>query len=199
MMAKPMDGLRGGPSAPRFAGPARRLLALGLDGLVVGAYLAALTAVTMAASRAGRLLGLDLSWPRNPVFADLTVFVSLILPIGLYFALSESSARQATWGKRKAGLLVVGISRGRLPFGRAVLRAIFKLLPWQIAHTSLFHIPGWPWDPSAPPAWVYAGFGFCYALLGANIALLLLSSERAALHDRVAGSRVIYSRRETPI
>jgi uncharacterized RDD family membrane protein YckC len=123
--------------------------------------------------------------------ADLTAFVTLILPVGLYLALSESSARQATWGKRKAGLLVIGNSCGRLPFGRSALRATLKLLPWQIAHTSLFHIPGWPLDPSAPPAWVYAGFGLCYALLGANIAFVLLSKERAALHDRAVGSRVI--------
>ena len=38
---------------------------------------------------------------------DVIAFFTLVLPTILYFTLQESSARQATWGKRKIGIRVV--------------------------------------------------------------------------------------------
>ena len=42
----------------------------------------------------------------NRLRAQLTGFLLITLPVTLYFAISESSVRQATWGKRRLNLIV---------------------------------------------------------------------------------------------
>jgi uncharacterized RDD family membrane protein YckC len=46
----------------------------------------------------------------------------------LYFALQESSARQATFGKRAMGIRVVDLDGRRISFGRAALRTLLKIV-----------------------------------------------------------------------
>ena len=66
-----------------------------------------------------------------------------------------------------------------------------EFLPWQIAHTCLFHIPGWPLAPGAPPAWVIAGFGLVWLLVISYLATLGLSKSHRTPYDRLAGSKVL--------
>ncbi len=139
------------------AGLRPRLLAFALDYLLIAAYAIALAAVTFAAS-ASPLRSTLAVITATPASRDAVAFVTIVLPVILYFALQEGSARQGTWGKRRLGLRVTALDGGQLPLGRAFVRALVKFLPWQIAHTCLFHIPGWPLAPTAPPAWVTGGF-----------------------------------------
>jgi uncharacterized RDD family membrane protein YckC len=66
------------------------------------------------------------------------VWLSVSLPTSLYFALSESSTHQATPGKRLLGLGVTDIAGNRIGFGRALLRTVVKLIPWEVTYLSLF-------------------------------------------------------------
>ena len=155
--------MRAGSVAPArdaraSASPWQQLAAFGVDYLLIAGYLALLTAVGVglsglggASRRAGhaarRLLG------------HATAFVTLTLPVALYFALWEASPWQATPGKRALGLRVVLVSGGRrVPFGRALLRPAVKLAPWELAHAALWHTPGWPVRPE-PTAATAAGSG----------------------------------------
>jgi uncharacterized RDD family membrane protein YckC len=52
---------------------------------------------------------------------------NLIIPT-LYFALQESSAYQATFGKRIMGIKVTTLEGGRIPFGHALIRYVCKIL-----------------------------------------------------------------------
>ena len=56
----------------------------------------------------GRSIGLSPVFA-SPVVMDAIAFLTLILPVILYFTLQESSPRQATWGKRKAGIRVASL------------------------------------------------------------------------------------------
>lgn len=57
---------------------------------------------------------------------DIAVFAATVLPTGIYLTVSEASARQATWGKRRAALRVVAADRGRAGLGRIALRNAVK-------------------------------------------------------------------------
>ena len=81
----------------QFAGVAIRLKALACDYLLISAYIFLLAAVSMAVIKISGVLGLSLRWPENPVLADLMAFITLILPVSLYFALSESSRYLEPW------------------------------------------------------------------------------------------------------
>lgn len=179
-------------SLPR-ARPGRRLLAFLLDYLVITVYIVVLTLVTQGAMLAGVPVT-DMF--ANPIRADLFAFILLILPVMLYFALSESGPRRATWGKSRLHLCVTDGGGRRLTFPRALLRSAVKFLPWQIAHTSLFQIPGWPLNATTIPTGSVIGFILVWLLIFVYLGFLLFHPARRTPYDFAAGSMVIDS---TPV
>ncbi len=177
--------------AVQYAGFIKRLKAFGFDYLLIVGYIVLLVAVTMAVINLSGFLGISLRWPDNPFLADLMAFITLVLPVILYFTLQESSPKQATWGKRKAGIRVVNANGDRLTRKQAFIRSLVKLIPWQMSHTCLFHIPGWPMAVTTIPPMVTAGFVLVYVLVGIYIASALISKKHRTPYDWLSGSYAI--------
>jgi len=173
------------------ASAGKRLAAFAWDYLLIASYIVILALVSSIV-----WLGLLGHSPGagegRPWLYDLLAFLTLVLPVILYFTLWEASSPQATWGKRRVGLRVVSSSGGRLSTGRSLLRSGLKFLPWQIAHTCLFHVPGWPAAPGAMPTWVIAGFGLALGLVGIYLAGLIISPAHRTAYDWIAGSHVVF-------
>ena len=166
-------------------GIGRRLGAFGLDYLVLATYIAALTGAFALLPRSAT----------EPLFVtpgrgQLTAFVVLTAPVLLYFALLEAGPRQATIGKRLLGLRVVDARGGRISPGRSLARSAVKLAPWELAHTSLWRIEGWPAPTEPPGGWPLAGLVLVWVLVGTTLACLCFTPRRRALHDLVAGTAV---------
>ena len=125
---------------------------------------------------------------------EILAFVTAILPVILYYTIAESSEGGATWGKHSMGLRVVHMSGERLSRGRALVRSVVKFLPWQLTHTCLFHIPGWPMETQEPPAWVTVGLVSVWVVIGCYIVTLAVGPSRRTPYDWVAGSQVVESR-----
>lgn len=70
----------------------------------------------------------------------VAAFVLDYLPVSLYFALSEASTRQATWGKQKVGLQVMRSDGTPLSLARALARMALKFTPWGLSHTLLWQL-----------------------------------------------------------
>ncbi len=167
-----------------------RLAAFGLDYLVMAAYAAALFLVTRLFSTANtNRVTAELF--QNPALFDLFAFLTLVLPVTLYFALCECSARQVTWGKQRMHLYVTTLDGGRISLPRSLARSAIKFLPWQIAHTSLFHIPGWPLAVQQIPPGALVGFGISWLLAGSYLVLLAFSRSHRTTYDLVVGTKVI--------
>jgi uncharacterized RDD family membrane protein YckC len=66
--------------------------------------------------------------PTDSLLVQLAFFLILLVLTWLYFAGLESSAWQATVGKRLIGLLVTDTAGRRLSFGRSTARYFAKLL-----------------------------------------------------------------------
>ncbi len=159
----------------------RRVLAFAIDWLVVALWAAALFGAVMVAS--------DFHPPRpaGAWTAQMVGFVTMTLPVTLYFALCESSPMQATLGKRALGLRVESGSGERLSVGTAVLRNAAKFAPWEFGHTVAQQavysgeggFPAWVWVPAAVaaagPVWWLA---------------MLFTSGRTP-YDRWVGARVL--------
>lgn len=172
---------------PRFF---RRIAAFSLDYLLIAGYLAAL-AIVSSMLAFGPLKDSWKVFVSTPTRADLLAFITAILPVILYFTLMESSESGATWGKRRMRLRVVNLSGQRLSRGQALLRSAIKFLPWQLAHTCLFHIPGWPVKTQEPPGWVMVGLVLVWVLIGFYIVTLMVGPTRRTPYDWIAGSRVL--------
>ena len=175
----------------QYAGFGIRLKAFAFDYLIICGYIFLLAALTMAVVKISGLLGLPLQWPENPILADLMAFITLVLPVILYFTLQESSSKQSTWGKRKAGIRVVNANGSRLTWLQAFIRSLVKMIPWQIAHTCLFHIPGWPLAVTTIPSTVTAGFVLMYILVGLFIVSALISKKHRTPYDWASGAYVV--------
>jgi len=172
----------------------RRVAAFALDSLLISAYLIVLGGVGwfLASGSTGD------GWQEvvsNPGRLDLIVFSTTVLPVIVYFTLLEGSARGATWGKRHMRLRVVRFGNGRLDRRRALLRSVVKFLPWQVAHTCLLHIPGWPANPQEPPSWVIAGMVLVWVLIGFYVIPLAVRADRRTAYDWIAGSHVVGAER----
>ncbi len=164
------------------ARPARRMLAGALDFVPVAGYILLLLCAGLALNRrsgfASRLA--------SPIAMDALAFLTLVLPVILYFAVQEGSARQATWGKRRAGLRVVARSGRRLTPGRALLRAVVKFLPWQFAHSAALQLRF-----GSESALAYVAAVGAQGLAVAYLLCLWLTRSHRTPYDWAAGSEVV--------
>ena len=128
------------------APPIRRILAFVIDWFVVAAWGAALFGVVMLRT------GGDLSAPPDPWTGQLIGFVSMTLPVVLYFGLLESTQRGASLGKRAMGLRVTTTEGARLSVGSSIARSAVRFVPWEIGH--LVAQQGFAAGESGPPGWV---------------------------------------------
>ena len=116
-------GLGAGAYAPPYAGFWLRFCAVFIDGLILGIPLAILQI----------MLEQNLARGSEEEFALLMAVVQ-VLTYWLYFALMESSAKQATLGKLAVGIKVITSDGARLSFARATGRHFAKFLSMLILY-----------------------------------------------------------------
>jgi len=168
------------------AGLLVRSSAFALDYIGIAAYLVVLVAsgvvMGQVAPSAVRILF------GGPLSGQASGFLLITLPVALYFAVSEASERQSTWGKRRMGLIVTDLSGGRISLARSLSRTVMKFIPWELAHLCIWQI-SFARDQSSP---VYVvGFTLVWIAVGANIVSLWLSPSCQTIYDRIAGTRVV--------
>jgi uncharacterized RDD family membrane protein YckC len=160
----------------------RRLSAFGVDAFLVALYMG-LVFFGRFVLTAGKL---ELRGLTTPGARQLVGALTLTLPVALYFAIAEASARQGTVGKLATRLKVTGLGGERLGFARSLLRTGLKLLPWELAHAFVHRVPKTGEVPAA--AWI----AFASSLLLAGVYLAGIVSPRGRpLYDVIAGARVI--------
>lgn len=172
------------------AGPGRRLGAFALDYLLFLGFLAGIGAL-------GVLLTfgpLGAEWSAlvaSPMRMEILALCTTVGPMAAYFAISEASSRRATWGKRRMGLEVVAPDGDRLGARQAATRSVVKFLPWQMAHTAMLQMPGFPLDVVEPPLWTVGLLVLAWMLALAHVAGLFGWAGHRTLYDRMAGARVV--------
>jgi uncharacterized RDD family membrane protein YckC len=155
--------------------------------VVIGAGIAVLTGAGAAVRRVAGSPSPALSLPAT----DLLVLAATVLPTGAYLAAGEAGAHRAAWGKRRAGLRVVAAEGGRPGVARILLRTAVKLLPWQLAHLSVTRLV----LGSGNPVVTWGANALAYLLPAVSVTMALRDRQGRALHDRVAGTRVVSDHR----
>jgi RDD family. len=169
-----------------FGGLWPRLKALILDYIVIAVYLVLIVLLglllkSLAPSFVGAVFGKEYS-------SELFGFITITLPVSLYFALSEASSQQATWGKRIGKLKVLCIKDGkRLSTARSFVRTALKFIPWELSHASIWYITFHP-DSFSPLFTI--GITIVFLLVGLNILVLVLNHKHQTLYDMIAGTFV---------
>jgi uncharacterized RDD family membrane protein YckC len=118
-------------AAVQYAGFWRRVLASIIDGLIVGAAWSAIyyTLVAAGVVNMPEVNETDIEpyirWMIRYMLVSNAVVFALQT---VYFALMESSSRQATLGKMALGIVVTDMDGKRISFGRAVGRNLGKII-----------------------------------------------------------------------
>lgn len=168
-----------------YAGFWPRVGAFALDYVIILVYLVALTLFSFLMNL---LFSVNQWLFSDRIRAQVTGFLFITLPVSLYFVVSESSIRQATWGKQRLGLKVTDRNTNRISFWRSLARTILKFIPWELAHTLIWQIS---FTPNQFSQLITAGFGIVYLLIGANIASLVFRKDGQTLYDLLTGTYVI--------
>jgi uncharacterized RDD family membrane protein YckC len=168
----------------RYAGFWRRAGAFALDYILIFAYLVVLTLL---------FLLLNMVFDVSQLFAgrvqaQFSGFLLVTLPVVLYFASSESSLRQATWGKQRMKLKVADRNEKRISFWRALGRTLLKFVPWEISHTLVWQIY---FSPQIDSVWIDYGFVLVYLLIGLNAVLLGMARMHQTLYDLLTKTYVM--------
>lgn len=155
-----------------------------IDYLVIVAYIVCLVGISM-------LFYMIFYKGELPIFNELQSniisFVTLLLPVFLYFVITESTSKHATLGKRKAGIYVASI-KGSITLWQIILRNMIKLLPWQMAHMAIFNVFA---NNSEPTLLFYFYSIFIYLLPIVNIAFMVCRKDRKALHDLISNTVIL--------
>lgn len=169
----------------KYAGFWRRAGAFVLDYMLILGYLIAITLLSLLIN----ILFNANQWLfAERIRAQLVAFLLVTFPITLYFAVSESSTRQATWGKGRLGLKVADRDGNRIRFWRAFGRTILKFVPWEISHTLIWQIS---FSPQTDSIWINYGFVLVYLLIGLNIISLMMTRTHQTLYDLLTSTYVI--------
>jgi uncharacterized RDD family membrane protein YckC len=171
-----------------YAGFWQRVAAFALDYIIILGYLLGIALLSVLVNQVfsvGQWLFSD------RVRAQLVAFLLVTLPVTLYFAVSESSPRQATWGKGRLKLKVADRNGSRISFGRAFGRALLKFIPWELSHTLIWQIY---FSPNIQSVWVNYGFALVYLLIGLNIVSLVITRTNQTLYDLLISTYVLSSR-----
>jgi uncharacterized RDD family membrane protein YckC len=149
-----------------YAGFWLRLVALIIDGIIIGILQFVVIAPILAAIGIGMSTGASAMDADDPtaMFATMMALfstVSLVAQIVniLYFSFMESSKYQATIGKLALGLIVTDVNGGKLDFVKALIRNVSKIVSWII-------------------------FAIGFIMAG-------LTEKKQALHDIIAGTLVV--------
>ena len=167
----------------------RRLVAYLIDIMVVFLLLVSLLQLAVFVPLRHFVIGSE-DWFRSGWHTEAYTWLTISLPVWLYFILFEISPWKATPGKRLLRLQTVDVSSGgRIGFFRSLLRTAIKLLPWELAHfTNNIPIPMW-YDPH--PAF-RIGFAVVPLLVLTYLLVARLTPHRQAPHDLAAGTVVIF-------
>lgn len=167
-----------------YAGFWQRAGAFALDYAIILFYLGAVTLIFLLLNS---LFGLNDWLFTDRVRAQITAFLLVTLPVTLYFAISESSHQQATWGKRRLGLQVGDDNGERIGFLRSFARTLLKFVPWELSHTLIWEIS---LSSQVDSVLINYGFGLVYLLIGLNIASLIITKKHQTLYDLLSKTYV---------
>jgi uncharacterized RDD family membrane protein YckC len=170
-----------------YAGFWKRIGAFALDYIIILGYLLVVVFLSLLANS---LFGANQWMFADRIRAQFVAFLIVTLPVTLYFAISESSARQATWGKRRLKLKVANRDGNRISFWRSLGRTLLKFVPWEISHTLIWQIY---FSPQTESVWINYGFALVYLLIGLNLLSLVLTKTKQTLYDLLTHTYVISS------
>lgn len=156
----------------------KRFLAFMIDWLIIVLYACTLFGIMIVLASQG----LVMLGPMYPLKGQLVAFLTLTLPVVLYYVIMECSTRHASIGKRIMKIRVSGST------GSIVLRNVIKFLPWEFAHAGILwvnyigHVE--------TPLWIWALLILPQLAVAAYLVSIILTRGERSVYDIISGAHV---------
>ena len=171
----------------------KRSVAFLVDYLIIALYGLCLLGVTLAFYQIFFGGIPDLINVIGPLGTQLIGFMSLTLPVGLYFYFTESSKHHASIGKRIMRISVKSTD-GVISKSQIALRTIIKFLPWEFAHAFVHQVVYYSQNNSTPPMWVMTGLIIANILPWVYIGFIVFRKDHRGPHDLLTQTVVTASK-----
>lgn len=166
----------------------KRIVAFGIDYCIIAAYGSVLFYLNLQLDNIFHYF----EWFSNqPIYAQIIGFLTLTVPVILYFVLFESSPWQATPGKHLLRLKVVSTEYGKPPFYCLAIRNGIKFIPWEMAHGAVHWSYYYTHQGSDIPVFLILINGTAMTLALFYIVLIFIRKDNRTLYETWSGTRVI--------
>lgn len=118
----------------------------------------------------------------SPLHGQLIGFITLTLPVFLYFFFSEKGTRHGTIGKRVFKIQVTG--------DNLLLRSILKFMPWELAHAGVLWLFYFERSGIETPIWVWVLLILPQILVLIYIVSILIYRGEQSIYDKIAQTRI---------
>lgn len=131
----------------------------------------------------------------NPWLGELIGFITLTVPVSLYFIVTESGKWQASFGKRVVHIKITD-HKGNKPSLRSIIvRTIIKFLPWELAHICIQIMFSLNQESQSSNPLLLTGLIISNVLLLLYILTILFRHDHGGPYDVVARTRLIKTSR----
>ena len=163
----------------------KRLLAFLIDYFIIVIYAAFLFGLTVLVHNIFKF-----NFQRPSAFLSQAIgFVTMTVPVFLYFYLSEKSNHRGTIGKR---LLRIYTKTNTEQSNKSILlRNLIKFLPWEIAHTGVQWAVFYSSQNIEPPVWVWIALILPQLFVIIYVLSIIISKGKTSIYDKIAGTSVI--------
>ena len=127
----------------------------------------------------------------NPVAGELIAFITLTMPVILYFTLFENGKYAGTIGKRKLGLHVVSNRLTKASPGQLLIRNCIKFLPWELAHFFIFQLFYFNSTNKTTPDWVMTGLIISQLLAVIYLLFMIFNKNNRSIYESFSQTRVV--------
>ncbi|MBC7888310.1 MAG: RDD family protein [Ferruginibacter sp.] len=165
----------------------KRVKAFIIDYLIILIYIGLLFGVTLFVFFLLKIKPAHIS----PVTGEMIGFLSLTVPVVLYFSILENGKYLGTIGKRKMGLCVVSNKMSKPGFGQILFRNIIKFLPWELAHFFIYRLFYFDSVNKPVPGWVLAGLIIAQVIALVYLFCMLIHRNKQGIYELLSQTRVI--------
>lgn len=168
-----------------------RLLAFLIDYLIIVVYGLCLAGITFLVYNIALGSIPDLINTIGPFGTQLIGFITLTLPVGLYFYFTESGKYHASVGKRVLKIKIQNTGNFEVTKKQIAVRTIIKFLPWEFAHTFVHQVVFYSQNNGTPPVWVMVGLTIANLLPLIYVGMIIFRKDHRGPHDLVAKTLVV--------
>lgn len=166
-----------------------RFFAFVIDWLIIMAYAGILFSIIMLVSSSFQISFSDVS----PQIGQLLGLFTLTIPVILYFIITESGSRHASFGKQIMNLRVYDKELREPSTVSIVVRTLVLFAPWELAHFGVHWIVFYSRHNMYPPVWVLVAVIVPQIIMGIYILILITNKDNQTLYELISKTRTDYN------